>query len=137
MQTLWGTYNNAMFCRYVLICHYERYDKIYSGGQTCLLCLSVWIIMYAIQLPNHIGWGDTRFSVTFYVCTFANNVHSYATFYIVVGVVLPVSATFLAYLGIFCETCANYNFSVQTLTDLIAFRSPQHQNFKNNTMNFR
>lgn len=56
-----------------------------------------------IELPNHIGWGDNRFSVVFYVCTFANHVHSYAVFYIGVGVCIPISITFFAYLGIYLK----------------------------------
>ncbi|GAU95227.1 hypothetical protein RvY_06878-2 [Ramazzottius varieornatus] len=52
-------------------------------------------------MPNHIGWGDTRFSEVFFVCTFANHVHSFALFYILVGVMIPVSVSCAAYIGIF------------------------------------
>lgn len=63
----------------------------------------MWIFIYLIELPNHFGWGDNRFSVVFYVCTFANHVHSYALFYIGLGVCVPVGGTFFAYLGIYLK----------------------------------
>ncbi|XP_055327398.1 melatonin receptor type 1B-like [Paramacrobiotus metropolitanus] len=88
-------------CRYVLICHHDSYNKIYTGGRTIVLCVAVWTLIYMIELPNHVGWGDNRFSEVFYVCTFANHVHSYALFYIGVGVCIPITLSFLAYLGIY------------------------------------
>lgn len=64
------------------------------------MCVSVWIVIYLIELPNHVGWGDLRFSRLF-VCTFANHVHSYALFYVLFGVFFPLSVCFICYLGIY------------------------------------
>jgi 7 transmembrane receptor (rhodopsin family) len=67
------------------------------------MCLGVWVMIYAVELPTHLGWGDKRFSVVFFVCTFANHVHSYAMFYIGLGVLFPIGASFGAYLGIYLK----------------------------------
>ncbi|GAU95237.1 hypothetical protein RvY_06886 [Ramazzottius varieornatus] len=103
MGCIASTWNICMISvnRYILICRYHVYSKIYTKRNTILLCLSVWILIYLIEMPNHIGWGDTRFSEVFFVCTFANHVHSFALFYILVGVMIPVSVSCAAYIGIF------------------------------------
>ncbi|OQV16753.1 putative Melatonin receptor type 1B-B [Hypsibius exemplaris] len=100
-----STWNICMISinRYILICHNDCYHRVYTKRRTLLLCLAVWVLIYSIELPNHVGWGDKRFSVVFFVCTFANHVHSYAVFFIGLGVLVPVGASFLAYLGIYCK----------------------------------
>ncbi|XP_055329287.1 melatonin receptor type 1B-like [Paramacrobiotus metropolitanus] len=87
--------------RYTLICKWPYYEKIYTKINTGLMCLLCWIIIYSIESPNHLGWGDLRYSNVFYLCTFANHVHSYALFYILVGVATPLTITFIMYLQIY------------------------------------
>ncbi|OWA50001.1 putative Melatonin receptor type 1C [Hypsibius exemplaris] len=89
--------------RFVLICHWEHYEKIYTRRNTVIICLAVWVVIYLIELPNHVGWGDLRFSDLFFVCTFANHVHSYALFYVLVGVFTPLSVSFFCYLKIYLK----------------------------------
>jgi 7 transmembrane receptor (rhodopsin family) len=86
-----------------LICHWEHYERIYTKRNTILLCLTVWLVIYLIELPNHVGWGDLRFSKLFFVCTFANHVHSYALFYVLVGIFLPISISFGCYFKIYLK----------------------------------
>ncbi|OWA53587.1 hypothetical protein BV898_18008 [Hypsibius exemplaris] len=88
---------------FILICYFEHYERVYTKLRTLLMCAAVWLLIYLIELPNQTGWGDTRFSTVFYVCTFANHVHSYALFYIGVGVCLPVAGSFFCYLGIYLK----------------------------------
>ncbi|GAU94597.1 hypothetical protein RvY_06339 [Ramazzottius varieornatus] len=65
------------------------------------MCCAAWVIIYLVQLPNHVGWGDLRFSRQFFLCTFANHVHTYAIFYVVVGVLTPLGVCFVCYLCIY------------------------------------
>ena len=67
------------------------------------MCAAVWVVVYLLHLPNHIGWGDLRFSDLFFLCTFANHVHSYALFYVLVGVFIPLTVSFICYLQIYLK----------------------------------
>ncbi|OWA53586.1 putative Melatonin receptor type 1B-B [Hypsibius exemplaris] len=105
MGCIASTWNIFMISlnRFILICYFEHYERVYTKLRTLLMCAAVWLLIYLIELPNQTGWGDTRFSTVFYVCTFANHVHSYALFYIGVGVCLPVAGSFFCYLGIYLK----------------------------------
>jgi 7 transmembrane receptor (rhodopsin family) len=76
---------------------------IFTKRNTIVLCLFVWLAVYLIELPNHVGWGDLRFSDLFFLCTFANHVHSYALFYVLFGIFIPLSSSFLCYLLIYLK----------------------------------
>ena len=54
-----------------------------------------------VAFPNHVGWGDFRFSEVYFICTFAHHHHSFTWFYISVGVLVPFFITGAAYVAIF------------------------------------
>ncbi|GAV01068.1 hypothetical protein RvY_11835 [Ramazzottius varieornatus] len=91
----------ATMLTYVFICRYNSYKKIYTKRNSLLICLTVWVLIYIVTLPNHVGWGEIHFSEAIFVCTFAHHIHSYAFFYIGVGIMMPVGVSCIAYFAIF------------------------------------
>ncbi|XP_055348566.1 melatonin-related receptor-like [Paramacrobiotus metropolitanus] len=87
--------------RYIMICHISLYHRLYTWRNTCLMCVALWLISTGIHFPNHVGWGDNAFDPAYYICTFSIATHSYAIFYIVVGVFLPLSIVCFSYASIF------------------------------------
>ncbi|OQV15374.1 putative Melatonin receptor type 1A [Hypsibius exemplaris] len=104
MGCISSCWNIAMISanRYILICRYDLYDKVYTKANTVVLCLAVWLIIYLVDMPTHAGWTDTRFSNNFFVCTF-NHLHIYTYFYAGVGISIPLGVIFLCYLGIYLK----------------------------------
>lgn len=91
-----------MIYRYFCICHASTYYKsLYTPARSILMVLSVWLIAYLIHMPNHIGWGTTNYASSFYLCTSELRLWSYTMFWATLGVVVPISGTFYAYLGIY------------------------------------
>ncbi|XP_055342637.1 melatonin receptor type 1A-like [Paramacrobiotus metropolitanus] len=87
--------------RYVLICHHAKYARIFTQANTILMCVGIWILCHLFHLPNHVGWGMSRFQSDYYLCSFDMELHSYAIFYIITGVVIPLLGVLVGYAGIF------------------------------------
>ncbi|XP_055350380.1 melatonin receptor type 1B-B-like [Paramacrobiotus metropolitanus] len=89
--------------RYVLICKPHLYNKIFTFRTSILCCLTIWIGAHLFHMPNHLGWGMNRFNVDYYICTFDIVTHSYAIFYIIMGVVVPLVGVLYGYTSIFLK----------------------------------
>lgn len=65
--SLWSIATIA-FNRYVWICHWNNYHRIFNRRTVPLILLIVWLIAFLIDLPNILGWGvhefDWKVSVT-------------------------------------------------------------------------
>ncbi|OQV26118.1 putative Alpha-1B adrenergic receptor [Hypsibius exemplaris] len=87
--------------RYIMICHYHRYDRMFTWEKTGGMCLLLWFISYCLHFPNHVGWGHNDFDPAYYICTFSIATHSYAVFYITLGVFVPLVVILFSYISIF------------------------------------
>ncbi len=61
--------------RYVYICHRNLHKKFYSANMIPLLVVCIWILAFAVDLPNFkfVGWGKHGFTPETQSCTFHFN----------------------------------------------------------------
>ncbi|XP_055342808.1 melatonin receptor type 1B-B-like [Paramacrobiotus metropolitanus] len=89
--------------RYVLICKPHLYNRIFTFRNSILCCVCIWIGAHLFHIPNHLGWGKNRFNADYYLCTFDIVTHSYAIFYIIMGVLVPLVGVLYGYTCIFLK----------------------------------
>ncbi|GAU92524.1 hypothetical protein RvY_04595 [Ramazzottius varieornatus] len=89
--------------RYFFICKSPLYPRIFTVRNSILCCLLIWVMSHLFHLPNHTGWGMDRFNHDYYLCTFDIVVHSYAIFYIMMGVIIPLIGVLFGYTSIFIK----------------------------------
>ncbi|OQV16332.1 putative Melatonin-related receptor [Hypsibius exemplaris] len=87
--------------RFVFICHNDVYDVLFSPKKTILWLVAVWLIAFSIHFPNHVGWGQNGYVDQFYLCTRETDLWTYSLFFGAVGIVLPLTISFYAYLRIY------------------------------------
>ncbi|XP_030841027.1 melatonin receptor type 1A-like [Strongylocentrotus purpuratus] len=99
--SLWSIATIA-FNRYVWICHWNNYHRIFNRRTVPLILLIVWGIAFLIDLPNILGWGVHEFDWKVMSCTGGMAfVHSYALFFASTTFVLPLFIITYSYVGIF------------------------------------
>lgn len=67
--------------RYYYIGEFAKYLICFTPRHIICYVFSVWLLSYAVHLPNHLGWGRTHYSLTVRFCTLDADVPSYARFY--------------------------------------------------------
>ncbi|XP_072037661.1 melatonin receptor type 1C-like [Amphiura filiformis] len=92
--------------RYVKICHFKYYDKIYNRRTVPGMVIFVWIFCFCLDLPNFFRWGSHDFSPKFMLCSYDHRygAFSYTLFFFLGGFCLPWNISGLAYLKIFLFT---------------------------------
>lgn len=54
--------------RYIFICRNTIYHKIFTTASTIIMCGSTWILSFALEAPNFIGWGGHSFDKKSHEC---------------------------------------------------------------------
>ncbi|KAL4217062.1 hypothetical protein ACF0H5_023518 [Mactra antiquata] len=84
--------------RFVQICKYFVYHRIYTHKKTVLYCMSLWILAVLLDLPNWVGWGGHTFGLKEMGCTFDRTAnHSYTIFLATTSIALPMVIVLLCY----------------------------------------
>ena len=90
------------FNRYVHICHNEHYQKIYTPRNTALMCVGLWTVSIAADIPNFFGWGDHSFDRKSFICVYDRMADlSYTLFFVFGGIVFPITVIAICYIRIF------------------------------------
>lgn len=77
--------------RYIHICHFQFYDRIFTLRKTVFMCFCCWIIGGLLVMPNHFGWGDLRFDTKSLGCMFDRTAdYSYTAFFMLFLVGSPL-----------------------------------------------
>ncbi|OWA50266.1 putative Melatonin receptor type 1A [Hypsibius exemplaris] len=92
--------------RYIFICKPHLYPRIFTYKSTALYCVGIWALSCLLTMPNHIGWGHNRFSIYHYVCSFDMVTSSYAIFFVVTGVLIPLMGVLFGYTAIYLKVRA-------------------------------
>ncbi|XP_030838615.1 melatonin receptor type 1B-B-like [Strongylocentrotus purpuratus] len=88
--------------RYVIICHWARYNSIYNRRTVPFMLLAVWSISFFIDLPNMVGWGDHRFDWKTMVCTADMAIdYSYTIYFSCMGFGVPLCFIIYSYVRIY------------------------------------
>uniref|UniRef100_A0A915K0C3 Uncharacterized protein n=1 Tax=Romanomermis culicivorax TaxID=13658 RepID=A0A915K0C3_ROMCU len=66
---------------YFYVARISDYHKHFSREHIIFYVCSIWMFGYAVHVPNHLGWGEVRFSQLFHFCTFDTESLSYKLFY--------------------------------------------------------
>uniref|UniRef100_A0A915IS76 G-protein coupled receptors family 1 profile domain-containing protein n=1 Tax=Romanomermis culicivorax TaxID=13658 RepID=A0A915IS76_ROMCU len=82
------------------IAKYHVYLKHFTKTRVAVYLLSTWFMGFSIHIPNHIGWGQVRFSHMLKLCTLDTDLHSYAVFYACV-LLAAILVAFLFYVKIY------------------------------------
>nr|XP_054763756.1 melatonin receptor type 1B-B-like [Lytechinus pictus] len=99
--SLWSIATIA-FNRYVWICHWKNYHRVFNRRTVPFVLLTVWSVAFLIDLPNILGWGVHEFDWKVMSCTGGMAfVHSYALFFASTTFVLPLCVITYSYVGIF------------------------------------
>ncbi|XP_041478055.1 melatonin receptor type 1A-like [Lytechinus variegatus] len=90
------------FNRYVWICHWQRYRKIFNRRTVPMMIVGLWIIGFLIDLPNILGWGTHTFDWKVMSCTGGMSfVYSYAIYFAMTAFAVPLMIITFSYIGIF------------------------------------
>ncbi|XP_072179354.1 melatonin receptor type 1A-like [Diadema setosum] len=90
------------FNRYVWICHWHKYHKVYNRRTVPFMIVALWCISFLIDLPNILGWGTHAFDWKVMSCTGGMSfVHSYAIFFALTAFAGPLIIIGCSYVGIF------------------------------------
>ncbi|OQV25772.1 putative Melatonin receptor type 1C [Hypsibius exemplaris] len=93
--------------RYILICYPHLYKQLFTPWSTFFICFMIWFLCHMAHIPNHVGWGKISWNPDFYLCTFdVLDTHSYAIFYVFLGVLLPLVGVLYGYVSIFFKVRA-------------------------------
>lgn len=76
------------------------YTIYFTPFRIGLYITSIWLLSFIVHLPNHFGWGTTRYSFMLRYCTFDTDLFSYLYFYSAV-LVLAIIMAFIFYLKIY------------------------------------
>ena len=88
--------------RYVYICANHLYDRIFKKQINLLLCILVWVVAFALEMPNFFGWGGHFFDMKNHSCAW-NRIASFSyTMFVTVGLIgAPFALIILCYARIF------------------------------------
>lgn len=88
--------------------------KIFTKKNTSLFVASIWITCFLIHFPNYVGWGSSKFSTGYQMCTRDMEVQSYSVFF---GSMMlsTIGVTFIFYCKIYQTTKKSY-LSVKIIT---------------------
>uniref|UniRef100_A0A1I8HM29 G_PROTEIN_RECEP_F1_2 domain-containing protein n=1 Tax=Macrostomum lignano TaxID=282301 RepID=A0A1I8HM29_9PLAT len=76
--------------RYIHICRSSAYPSIFTRRWTLIMCCSLWIVSFLMEMPNFLGWGDHGYALKNLACLWDRLAsRSYSAFFALVGVVLP------------------------------------------------
>lgn len=87
-------------CRYYYIGNYSAYVKYFTFRRNILYIGSIWVLSFFVHLPNHLGWGESRYSFMFRFCTLDTDLWSYAMFY-ALFLLIAIVTTFVFYARIY------------------------------------
>ncbi|KAL5004137.1 hypothetical protein ScPMuIL_017593 [Solemya velum] len=88
--------------RYVFLCKPQLYPVLFTWRKTLSYCLLLWLVCFALEVPNMTGWGGHTFDLKTMACSYdrlANITYTYT--FCAVGILLPIIAVFISYLKIF------------------------------------
>lgn len=90
------------------------YLKYFSKRSTAFFISSIWILCFLVHSPNHFGWGDSKYSTGFQLCTLDMETLSYSFFY---GccMIAAIVATFVFYLKTY-QTMRKSNLAKKMIT---------------------
>uniref|UniRef100_A0A915JD79 G-protein coupled receptors family 1 profile domain-containing protein n=1 Tax=Romanomermis culicivorax TaxID=13658 RepID=A0A915JD79_ROMCU len=86
--------------RYFYIGQYALSVKYFSIRGILIDVAFIWSLGFIIHIPNHAGWGTTRYSFMLRFCSLDTDLHSYGIFYAFM-VVLALASTFVFYVKIY------------------------------------
>nr|QVK45856.1 G protein-coupled receptor [Proales similis] len=88
--------------RYIHICHQNLYEKAFTVRKTILYCAITWVIGFAIDLPNVLGWGGHYYDLKTLNCVWNRLAsQSYSIFFPMSSIIIPCVCIFFCYLKIF------------------------------------
>ena len=92
--------------RYVKICQYRYYDRIYNRRTVPIMVVVFWIFCFCLDMPSFFGWGSHDFSPKLMLCSYDHRYghFTYTLYFFLLGFCLPWSASGVAYLKIFLFT---------------------------------
>ena len=77
--------------RYVFVCHYNLYHKIYTRTVCVFLCITCWTLGFLFELPNFFGWGDHVFDQKNHQCIWDRTANFSYTIFVSAGLIgLPL-----------------------------------------------
>lgn len=102
--------------------------RYFTTRNTGLFILSIWIMCFLIHMPNHVGWGDSRYSTGFLLCTLDMETLSYSFFY---GccMVAAIGATFYFYFKIY-QTIRKSSLSKKMITGKVGKKETKKEESK-------
>ncbi len=92
--------------RYVKICQYRYYDRIFNRRTVPMMVIVFWIFCFCVDLPNFFRWGAHGFSPKFLLCSYDHRygAFTYTLFFFAIGLGLSWNISGVAYLKIFLFT---------------------------------
>lgn len=74
--------SRRFYCfRYFYIVKYQIYLKHFTQIRTIWYVIAIWVVCFAVQFPNHVGWGKTKYSFMLRHCTLDTDLYSYGLFF--------------------------------------------------------
>uniref|UniRef100_A0A915KM77 G-protein coupled receptors family 1 profile domain-containing protein n=1 Tax=Romanomermis culicivorax TaxID=13658 RepID=A0A915KM77_ROMCU len=86
--------------RYFYIGQYGDCVIYFSRKRVLFYIFATWSFSFLIHLPNHLGWGQTRYSFMLRFCSIDTDLLSYAIFYSAL-VILALIVSFVFYVRIY------------------------------------
>ena len=73
--------------RYIFICKNAAYHKIFTDVLTKFMCLLCWVIAFALELPNMIGWAGHTFDSKSHQCIWDRTACRPYTLFVCLGLI--------------------------------------------------
>jgi len=90
--------------RYLYVCCHAAYYKMFTPYRTVAAILSTWLAGLAFDSPNHLGWSSHWFDTKTQKCLWdRTTAYHYTILFVVVGMLLPFTITFVCYWRIFAH----------------------------------
>lgn len=88
--------------RYINICHNPYYSRIFTRTYTIIMAVMLWVVSFALEMPNFVGWGDHVFDRKALGCVWDRTADlSYSIFFSCTAVGLPLFMISTCYVKIF------------------------------------
>ena len=88
------------FNRYIHICHYSLYKKVFTRTKCTLFCVGLWVYSFLLESPNLLGWGGHIYDQKILTCLW-DRTSTYSLFMPICGIFIPSAVIGASYLRIY------------------------------------
>ncbi|ELU01494.1 hypothetical protein CAPTEDRAFT_197910 [Capitella teleta] len=90
------------FFRYICICKFHLYHKVYTKSTCWCMALCLWITCGVLEMPNYFNWGGHTFDLKTMACSYDRTAnYSYTLFFVLVTIAPPLVCVAVCYLQVF------------------------------------